>query len=67
MDLWLNSTEHRQNLLMPRYRDVGMALVTGTFHGSRSAHIWVAQFGYHHGALPRSRASRWVVPTEKES
>jgi uncharacterized protein YkwD len=48
MDLWLNSTEHRQNLLMPRYRDVGMALVTGTFHGSRGAHIWVAQFGYHH-------------------
>jgi uncharacterized protein YkwD len=47
MDLWLNSSEHRQNLLRPQYRNVGIALVEG-FRGSRGAHIWVAQFGYHH-------------------
>jgi uncharacterized protein YkwD len=48
MDLWLNSTEHRQNLLAPQYRQVGISLVTGRFRGNRDAHIWVAQFGYHH-------------------
>ncbi len=48
MDLWLNSPEHRSNLLNPRYRNVGMALVTGQFAGNSGAHIWVAQFGYHH-------------------
>jgi uncharacterized protein YkwD len=48
MNLWLNSTEHRQNLLAPQYREVGISLVTGRFRGSRGAHIWVAEFGYHH-------------------
>jgi uncharacterized protein YkwD len=47
MDLWLNSPEHRHVLLTPRYRDVGVTLVTGPFRGG-SAHIWVAQFGYRH-------------------
>ena len=48
MDLWLNSPEHRRNLLAPQYRNVGISLVTGRFHGNGDAHIWVAQFGYHH-------------------
>jgi uncharacterized protein YkwD len=48
MDLWLNSSEHRHVLLSPRYRNVGMALSTGQFEGNSGAHIWVAQFGYHH-------------------
>jgi uncharacterized protein YkwD len=48
MDLWLNSAEHRHVLLTPRYRNVGMTLVTGPFDGNSGAHIWVAQFGYHH-------------------
>jgi uncharacterized protein YkwD len=48
MDLWLNSPEHRAVLLSPRFRNVGMALVTGPFDGNDGAHIWVAQFGYHH-------------------
>lgn len=48
MDLWLNSPEHRRVLLSRRYRNVGMRLVTGSFEGNSGAHIWVAQFGYHH-------------------
>src|SRR5262249_35301573 len=48
MDLWLNSPEHRGVLLSPRYRNVGIALSTGEFDGNTGAHIWVAQFGYHH-------------------
>ena len=48
MDLWLNSPEHRRNLLAPQYRNVGISLVTGRFRGNGNAHIWVAQFGYHH-------------------
>ena len=48
MDLWLNSPEHRSVLLNRRYRNVGMTLITGSFEGNSGAHIWVAQFGYHH-------------------
>ena len=48
MDLWLNSPEHRRTLMSPRYREVGVSLVTGSFDGTEGAHIWVAQFGYHH-------------------
>ncbi len=48
MDLWLNSPEHRSLLLSPRFRNIGMTLVTGRFDGNDGAHIWVAQFGYHH-------------------
>ena len=48
MDLWLNSAEHRRTLRTSRYRDVGVTLVTGQFDGNDGAHIWVAQFGYHH-------------------
>jgi uncharacterized protein YkwD len=47
MNMWLNSSEHRHNLLAPEYREFGISLVTGRFHRSRNAHIWVAQFGYH--------------------
>ena len=48
MELWLNSPEHRSVLLSPSYRNVGMTLITGQFDGNTGAHIWVAQFGYHH-------------------
>jgi uncharacterized protein YkwD len=48
MDLWLHSPEHRRVLLSPRFRDVGMTLMAGEFDGNAGAHIWVAQFGYHH-------------------
>jgi uncharacterized protein YkwD len=48
MDLWLNSAEHRRNLLTPSYRELGVTLVTGRFEGNDGAHIWVSQFGYHH-------------------
>jgi uncharacterized protein YkwD len=48
MELWLNSPEHRSVLLSPRFRNVGITLVTGPFDGNTGAHIWVAQFGYHH-------------------
>jgi uncharacterized protein YkwD len=48
MDLWLNSPEHRRTLMSPRYREVGVTLVTGPFDGNDGAHIWVAQFGFHH-------------------
>ena len=47
MGMWLNSSEHRHNLLAPEYREIGVSLVTGRFHRSKNAHIWVAQFGYH--------------------
>jgi uncharacterized protein YkwD len=48
MELWLQSPEHRRVLLSPRFRDVGMTLMAGDFDGNVGAHIWVAQFGYHH-------------------
>jgi uncharacterized protein YkwD len=47
MGMWLNSPEHRANLLNRRYDQVGISLLPAKFHGSEAS-IWVAHLGYHH-------------------
>ncbi len=41
---WLNSPSHRANLLSSKYKDIGVAVVTGTINGSSSL-IVVQEFG----------------------
>jgi uncharacterized protein YkwD len=48
MSAWLNSDEHRSVLLTPRFDDVGISVVSGSFKGYSDVAIWVAHFGYHH-------------------
>jgi len=49
MKLWLNSAPHRQNLLDPRWRDIGLSAVHSTsapgVYGNSPATIVTADFG----------------------
>ncbi len=38
---WMNSATHRQNILNPNFREIGMAVVSGTYEGAQT--IVVAQ------------------------
>lgn len=41
---WLNSPEHRANLLRPGYTRVGIADLVGSFQGYAGAHVVTADF-----------------------
>lgn len=41
---WMNSTSHRENILSPNFREIGIASVSGTFEGSATV-IVVEMFG----------------------
>ncbi|MDO8512766.1 MAG: CAP domain-containing protein [bacterium] len=43
-EAWMNSPGHRANILNPRYRDIGIAVVSGEFQG-RTTTIIVQHFG----------------------
>jgi uncharacterized protein YkwD len=47
MSNWLNSDEHRTNLLMPAFREIGIGMAEGRFLGHGGTQIWVAHVGYH--------------------
>jgi uncharacterized protein YkwD len=44
---WMNSTEHRENLLDPEFTQVGIDRRVGDLEGERGAHVWAQQFGSH--------------------
>jgi hypothetical protein len=59
---WMNSTEHRTNLLNSRYRDVGIAVVNGTLLGEQTTLV-VMEFG--EPAVPTtSLSAKPVVPVK---
>lgn len=41
---WMNSTQHRANLLNPDYKDVGFAVIPGELNGERTS-VVVAMYG----------------------
>jgi uncharacterized protein YkwD len=46
VDSWLGSPEHRLNLLSPRWREQGIALLhVSRYQGADDAAVWVSQFG----------------------
>ena len=52
LDLWMNSPEHRKNLLTPRWREIGISAVQvhgapGTYHGL-DVTIVTTDFGVRH-------------------
>jgi len=49
MSGWLHSDGHRNNILSPKYRDLGLGLRIGTLKGSSGARVWTAHFGYRSG------------------
>jgi uncharacterized protein YkwD len=44
---WLNSPDHRENLLDPQYRQIGLGLRIGDFGVYHGAHVWTTHFGVH--------------------
>lgn len=44
MTAWLNSPDHKGNIINPNYQDVGFAIMTGEFNG-KSTTIIVAMYG----------------------
>lgn len=45
MTAWMNSTGHRQNILNPNFRDLGIGLVLGKNKAGEYRVIWVQNFG----------------------
>lgn len=41
---WMNSPTHRENILNPNYREIGIAVVSGTFQGTETI-VAVQEFG----------------------
>jgi uncharacterized protein YkwD len=41
---WMNSQKHRQNILMPKYREIGIAVIKGELEGQNST-VVVQYFG----------------------
>jgi hypothetical protein len=41
---WMNSTEHRENILNPEFTQIGMATATGTYEGHPAVYV-VEEFG----------------------
>jgi uncharacterized protein YkwD len=42
---WLESAEHRANLLAPGWQDLGLAFQRGSMFGYSGVSLWVLQFG----------------------
>jgi hypothetical protein len=54
-EAWMNSPGHRQNILNPHYRDIGIAVVSGAFQ-DRTTTIVIQHFGSLTAALPKTTA-----------
>lgn len=70
MNAWLHSTGHREDILTPSFREVGIGYLTGqTFQGWTGATLWSQEFGVRtpsavvkkptrHVSVPRRRIPR---------
>lgn len=58
---WMNSPEHRKNVLDERYHDVGVAVVDGKFQG-KTATIVVALYGAERTSLSAAAAQALSQP-----
>jgi hypothetical protein len=48
---WMNSSSHRENILNPKYQDIGVAVVDGTLGGVETTLV-VQMFGTRIGTVP---------------
>lgn len=61
---WINSPSHRENVVNAKYREIGVAVVTGTLQGAETALV-VQHFGTPYGAVNQpATKSKTVVPQE---
>jgi hypothetical protein len=58
MSSWLQSQEHRDNILSPNWKEQGIALQEpGSFLGLTGSEIWVSHFGERHPKPPPAAAA----------
>lgn len=60
VNAWMNSPSHKENLLNPRYQEVGFAVVNGKYNGYETTLV-VQMFGARPGVIPV------VPPAEAQS
>ncbi len=58
---WMESVKHRENLLNPKYQDIGVA-VKETMRNGQSAIITVQMFGFPSGIVLSSVSERTISP-----
>ena len=45
MNSWMNSPDHRHNILNGKYREIGIGVSTGTWQGTEGVKMYTADFG----------------------
>lgn len=66
VEAWMNSPTHRENILSPKYKEIGIAVVEGDFGGVDTT-IIVQFFGTRLSdavAAPVSASEKTLIPTE---
>lgn len=59
---WMNSTEHRENILNPNFTQIGMATATGTYEGHPAVYV-VEEFGAPVPPAPPAEAPLGLINT----
>lgn len=62
-DAWMNSATHRENILSPNFREIGMAVVSGEYQGSDTL-VVVQEFGAPAEVASEQVYSATPAPTE---
>jgi uncharacterized protein YkwD len=55
---WMNSPEHRANMLSPDFKELGVGVVASTPSGDPTGATYTADFGAHASAPPRAATRR---------
>lgn len=66
MSAWMASPTHRENILNPNFREIGVAVVSGTYEGAETL-IAVQEFGAQESAPAEAVASESVTPEPDEN
>ena len=64
VEAWMNSSTHRENLVNPKYKEVGFAVVNGEYGGYETTLV-VQMFGTKAGSPPSVAAPTIPKITEK--
>ena len=59
---WMNSPTHRENILNPNFREIGIAVVSGEFQGTQTI-VAVQEFGASQSTNSEQVSSNTVTPT----
>lgn len=61
---WMNSASHKENMINPKYQEIGVAVVDGSLEGVETTLV-VQLFGTPYGAVPLAQEPGKPLPAEK--